>query len=318
MNRILVVRLGAMGDVIHALPAAAALKQGLAPAHLAWAMEPRWTPLLAGNPYVDEVIEINRREWSSLRTSWARLRSADWDLAVDLQGLIKSALVARASGANRIAGYPASQVRERAAAGFYTESHSVKAMHIVDRHLELAQAVGANPSWMEFPLPAGVVEKRLPEEGFVLASPFAGWQAKEWPLDNYGQLGGLLRERTGLALVLAGHASAAEALMAVPNTVAHVSSISGLIGATRQARAVVGVDSGPLHLAAALSKPGVAIFGPTDPARNGPYGGSMRILRDPGAQTSYKRRRQVDISMSVITPEMVIDAMAHALAESRV
>ncbi len=318
MTRILVVRLGAMGDVIHALPAAATLKQAMAPSHLAWAIEPRWTPLLEGNPHVDEMIAINRREWSSVRSAWPRLRSGDWELAVDLQGLVKSALVARASRAKRVAGYDASQLRERAAAWCYTESHTVEAVHIVDRHLDLAQAVGASRLWKEFPLPAGVVETPLPKEGFVLASPFAGWPAKEWPIENYGSLALLLRERAGLALVLDGHASVEAPLRAVPGAIAHVSSITGLIGVTRRARAVVGVDSGPMHLAAALSKPGVAIFGPTDPARNGPYGGSLRVLRAPGAATSYKRRRRTDASMAAISPEMVMEALAHALAESRV
>ena len=106
-------------------------------------------------------------------------------------------------------------------------------------------------------------------------------------------------------LVLNGHAAVEERLRSVAGCLVHVSSIAGLIDATRRARAVIGVDSGPLHLAAALRKPGVAVYGPTDPCRNGPYGGSIRVLRDAGAVTSYKRRETVDESMMAVTAEMV-------------
>ncbi len=97
----------------------------------------------------------------------------------------------------------------------------------------------------------------------------------------------------------------------------HLSGIGGLIDATRRGHAVIGVDSGPMHLAAALSKPGVAIFGPTDPASHGPYGGSLRVLRSPDAVTSYKRREEIDESMRAITPGMVLEALEGALRNVR-
>ena len=97
------------------------------------------------------------------------------------------------------------------------------------------------------------------------------------------------------------------------NVLIHVSSIAGLIHATRQATAIVGIDSGPLHLAAALKKPGVAIFGGTDPARNGPYGGTIRVLRSPNAVTSYKRGHEIDPVMREITPDEVYGALAPIL-----
>jgi heptosyltransferase-1 len=297
-DRIAVVRLGAMGDVIHALPAVASLK------HVTWIIEPRWAPLLAGNAGVDEVILLDRRRWSSVRDVWNKLRGSSFRIALDLQGLIKSALVVAATGAPRRVGYDTSQLRERAAAWFYNEQHRATGVHIVDRHCELAAACGATGKARRFPLPQGKAEGHLPDE-YVLACPFAGWASKEWPLGRYGDLAKLLP----IPLVLNGHAAVEAQLRAVPGVVPHISSIDGLIHATRKARAIVGVDSGPLHLAAALGKCGVAIFGPTDPQRNGPYGNTIRVLRTTGALTSYKRRAEADPSMLAISPEMVATAL---------
>jgi len=148
----------------------------------------------------------------------------------------------------------------------------------------------------------------------VLASPLSGWPAKQWPLDYYARLAGRLRRESGVPLVLNGPPSARETLAGVAHTSLHLSSIAGLIHATRRAAAVVGVDSGPLHVAAALSKPGVAIFGPTDPAQTGPYGGSLAVLRDPHAITSYKRRGEIDAGMRAITPDAVFEALQAQLA----
>jgi heptosyltransferase-1 len=128
-------------------------------------------------------------------------------------------------------------------------------------------------------------------------------------LEYYFELGRLLKESTGMPLVLNGPASDAALLESVPGVVPHVSGIEGLIYATRRALAVVGIDSGPMHLAAALSKPGVAIFGPTDPRRNGPYGGTIAVLRHADARTTYKRRNEIDRSMSAIRPEQVMHAL---------
>jgi heptosyltransferase I len=124
----------------------------------------------------------------------------------------------------------------------------------------------------------------------------------------------LLGEELGVALVVNGPSQATAELARITGAIPNFSGLAGLIDATRRAAAVVGVDSGPLHLAAALAKPGVAIFGPTDPARNGPYGGSLEVLRAPGAETSYKRRGEPDPSMLAITVEMVFESLRRQLA----
>ena len=307
---ILVVRLGAMGDIIHAIPAVAWLKQTFPRAAVSWLVEDKWSDLLEHNPYVDEVIRVDRRSWRSGLACCRELRARGFDLAVDFQGLLKSAIPAALSRARAIVGF--ASPRERLAAFFYNRRVAVTAPHMVDRCLELAEAAGARRAGIECPLPAGRSEGELPE-GFVLASPLAGWESKQWPFEYYSALGALLKRKLGLDLVLNGPPSAAAALRSAPNTRTHLSSLAGLIDATRRATAVVGVDSGPAHLAAALEKPGVAIFGPTDPARNGPYGASLAVLRSPGAVTSYRRGRIVDSSMRDITPEQVFAALEERL-----
>jgi len=289
-----------MGDIIHTLPAIASLKPG---SHVTWAVEPRWAPLLAGNPYVDRVMPIDRSE---LVRSYRELRRERFDVAVDFQGLIKSALVAFAAEPDRTFGFD--RTRETPAGVFYSDRVEACETHVVDRNLELAQAAGAPSLLHVFPLPPGEPEQPLPETDFVLACPLAGWASKQWPLEHYTRLAGRLRDR-GVTLVVNGPPSSVDTLSQIGGAYPHLSGIPGLIYATRRAAAVVGVDSGPLHLAAALDKPGVAIFGPTDPARNGPYGNSLKVLRTAAAQTSYKRRGEIDTSMREITPDEVYDAL---------
>src|SRR5271169_6831615 len=140
--RILVVRLGAMGDVIHALPAVASLKHSFPHSHVSWVMRPRWMPLVEGNPFVDEVIPFERT-MGGIAAAWRRLRQDRFDLAVDLQGLVQSALVAAAARPDRIVGFHRSQAPERAAALVYSMGVATSAAHIVDRNLELVAAAGA-------------------------------------------------------------------------------------------------------------------------------------------------------------------------------
>lgn len=310
--RILIVRLGSMGDVIHTLPAAFRLKRCFPNSRLSWLIRPRWAPLLEENACIEEVIPLER----SVRAAWKRtgiLRRERLDLAIDFQGLIQSAVIAKRAGALQLVGFGPKSVRERPAAFFYSRTFEPTAAHVVDRNLELAAfaaeepggAANATNAAREFPLPTGVPEGTLPEGRFVLASPFAGWGSKEWPFEFWGKLAALLP----VPLVLNGPPQSVQRLAEVPGAFVHVCGVSGLIDATRRATAVIGVDSGPLHLAAALRKPGVALFGPTDPARNGPYGGSLRVLRAAGAVTDYHRRTEPDPSMRALTPSLAARAL---------
>ncbi len=301
-NAILVVRLGAMGDILHALPAAMSLKLSFPERKLAWVVEPVWTPLLRGNPYIDRIVcvEPRRREtWSATRSE---LREWKYGSAIDFQGLIKSALVARLADPKRLFGFVWGEVRESPAALLYTDAISSSSIHRVDRALDLAAAAGARILTHESPIPAGESEGALPDSPFILASPFAGWGSKQWPLEYFDELGEILLKEAGIPLVLN---AAPSVKIDLSHVRPHFSGLTGLIHATRRATAVIGVDSGPMHLAAALRKPGIAIFGPTDPAINGPYGGTLDVLRSPGAATSYKREASIARSMREITPQQV-------------
>jgi heptosyltransferase-1 len=306
--RILVLRLSSMGDVIHTLPAVASLKHSFPHSRLTWLIRPRWQPLLEGNPYVDEVIALERSVSASFAEA-RRLRARHFDLAVDFQGLIQTALLAAAVRPNKLVGFDRRQVRESLAALFYSSHVTARAGHIVERNLELAAGAGASNVLRSFPLPQGAPEGALPEGKFILACPFAGWGSKQWPLEYWSQLADLLE----LPLVVNGPPDSAATLEQIRGARIHLSGIGGLIHATRRAHAVIGVDSGPLHLAAALAKPGVAIYGPTDPARNGPYGTSFRVLRSPDAAADYKRRATPADSMRAISPRMVAESLTHVL-----
>ncbi len=300
--RVLVIRLGAMGDIFHAMPAVASLRRGLPNAHISWIVESKWKPLLEGCPFIDEVLTFDR---SHLVQSWRSLSDQPFDMAVDFQGLIKSGAIALGSGAPKVVGYQRDQLRESYAGLFYTECPATNSIHMVDKHRDLAKAVGGAHSPAEFYLPQGQQEGELPDEPFVLSCPQAGWGAKQWPASYYGELAILLQKELGLKLVLNGPPG---------SDATHHSGLAGLIWATRRAYAVIGLDSGPMHMAAAIGKPGVAIFGPTDPARNGPYGGTISVLRTADAQTTYKRRQLEDNAMKAIDPRMVMDELKRCLA----
>jgi heptosyltransferase-1 len=299
-----------MGDILHAIPAVAALRHSFPRADLAWILHPRWMPLVSGLGLANHLLPFDRRSplsvWLACR--WlARFRP---DTAIDFQGLIKSGSLAWFSGAGRRWGLAPSFLREPHASLFYTDSCSPLSPHIVDRHLELAAAAGASTA-PQIPQPLGFPEGRLPEEPFVLAAPFAGWASKQWPIERYVEIGRRLWLEKRLRLVL--NVLPGATLPSSEFLFRHESGLEGLIDATRRATAVLGLDSGPLHLAAFLAKPGLALFGPTDPARNGPHGHTIRTLRVPGSPTSYRRHSQIAPSMLALEIEPVWQALAEVL-----
>jgi heptosyltransferase-1 len=299
-----------MGDVIHALPAVASLKHSFPHSHLTWVIRPQWAPLLEGNPFVDQVLPMERTARGVLRTLRA-LRQERFNVVVDFQGLLQSALVAAAVKSGKKVGLHRSQARESAASLFYSTAVRTTSAHRVESNLQLAAAAGASSLLRVFPLPEGRPEASLPDGKFVLACPLAGWGSKQWPFEFYADVA----QGLDMPLVVNGPPASAALLARIEGAHIHLSGIAGLIDATRRAHAVIGVDSGPMHLAAALLKPGVAIFGPTDPASHGPYcgllkdGGLLKVLRDPHAITSYKRRTEPDPSMLAIEPEAVLEAL---------
>ena len=321
VRKILVVRLGAMGDIVHTLPAVAQLKSKFPNAHVTWVIASKWKPLLDDNPDVDEVVTISLTQWrrypgslstwSSFRAFCDRFRQSEFDVAIDFQGLLKSAAVTYISGAKRVVGVDRKVLRERTAALFYSDHVLPHSKHVVDQNRDLTMIVGASKTPAIFSLPSGQCSPLLPDGEFVLTAPIAGWMSKQWPAKYYTELARLIWRDRRMPLVLdcapQDSAYVEQICVGAPkgSCIVHNSSLKELIAATRQARAVVGVDSGPLHLAAALNVPGVAIYGPTDPVRNGPYGNSFHLMRSHETTTSYKRSEVVHPSMLRVKPDQV-------------
>jgi heptosyltransferase I len=312
MTRILIVRFGAMGDILHTMPAVSRLRRAWPEAQIAWVLDPRWMPLLSGCGLANHLLPLDRRSPMSVWIALRWLRNWRPEIAIDFQGLIKSAVTSALSGASRRIGFDAESLREREAGVFYSQTVSSTASHVVLRNMDLVSSLGIG-ALPELPLgPKGFPEGVLPQEDFVLAAPYAGWKSKQWPIERYVEIGKRLREKRGLRLVL--NVMPGAALPESEFVIRHESGMEGLIDATRRARAVLGLDSGPLHLAALLGKPGLALFGPTDPARNGPHGGTVRVVRVAGAETTYKRGLEISESMQQLDVERVWTSLDEVIA----
>ncbi len=341
--RLLVVRLSAMGDILHALPAVTALREAYPEWHIGWAVEPQWKPLLAAEgasgrgpamPLVDRVHVVPARQWArsplspktltEVRRVRRELRDEQYDVCVDLQGALRSAVIAKWARAKRLIGEDAP--RERVARYFFSERVRTSGVHVIEQAMEVMNSVA------EERLPA--CRALLPRDAeadrgasalaapFVLLIPGAGWGAKRWPAERYAGLATRLHD-AGYAVVVnagPGEESLAGEVAALSNGAATVlrSSISELIAVTRRAALVIGGDTGPLHLASALGKPVVGIFGPTDPARNGPFGGTFCVLRHPESRRDHTRHAAPEAGLLTITPESVMAAAIELLQEERV
>src|SRR5579862_302351 len=353
IKKLLIVRLSAMGDIIHTMPAVQALRRAFPHVHLGWLVEERWAELLrapgfsrlgprsAERPLVDEVHTVNLKAWGNslfsisalqrIATLWNDVRDANYDVAIDLQGAIRSALLARLSRARVI--YGSAQPREAPASLWYTRKVQAEGRHVVEQNLSVAQAAikaHANfgpavvPNCIDFPRDPQSEERVaacLAEFGvhrFVILNPGAGWGAKRWPAARYGEVARGLAE-FGLQSVL-NYGPGEEPLVRTAETAsggaarAMKCTISELIALTRRAQLFVGGDTGPLHLAAALHVPVVGIYGPTDPARNGPYAAQSIVLRSADSVTSHARRAAADEGMLGITSDAVIASAKSLLA----
>lgn len=349
IKRLLIVRLSALGDVIHTLPAAQALREAFPNAMIGWLIEERWAELLcapgapprgprsAQRPLADWVHSVNLAGWrkslftvstlQQIAKVWNDVRAASYDVAVDLQGAIRSAVLARWSGARVV--YGAAEPRESPATLWYTHPVIAHAAHVIDQNFSIAEAVThkkAKASLVQFPRDLEA-ERRIDQQlkaasirDFAILNPGAGWGAKRWPAQRYGQVAKVLGAHGLPSILNSGPGEAALALAAEAASEGAAKtircSITDLIALTRRAKLFIGGDTGPLHLAAALRVPVVAIFGPTDPARNGPYGTRSIVLRHPESPTSHARRAAPDEGMLEITPEAVVDAARTLLANS--
>lgn len=326
-SRILIVRLGSMGDIVHALPAVRALRSAHPQAQIDWLVESKWRALIAAVPEVNHVLELDRSSFGEVVRCIRNLRSRRYDCVVDFQGLYKSAVISFFSGAPRRIGLAAEAAREGGAALFYSEKVRPATVHVVEHNLELAVRAGAQQTSLIFPklvIPADAtayVERAIAESGldrFYLISPGGGWRSKCWPAEQYGHLHRRLAERHHLRAIVSygpGEKALAEAVRMVagdPPPLVLALNIPQLMAVLRRTQFAVAGDSGPLHLAAALGTPVVGLYGPTDPARNGPLGSRSVIVRN-ATETTYKRDDEISPAMRSIRVEQVMAAVEQLL-----
>lgn len=287
MKRILVVRLGSLGDIVHAIPAVTAIRRQWPDARLDWAVAPAYLDLVGMVRGVDRAVPVNTRAFlgpSGILTAIRALRQVRYDAVLDLQGLLKSAVLARLAGGTRTLGFSRRDLREPAAAHFHTQAVDVSHVpHVVDKGLALAGALGCTNLDRAFPLAVPDVPEvralvgRTAPAGYVLLNPGAAWPNKRWPVERFGALAARLHAERGLRGVVLwgpGERRRAEAVVEASGGAAEVApptTLPVIAALGRHARLVVAGDTGPLHLAAAAGAPAVALFGPTRAERSGPW-----------------------------------------------
>ncbi|HEY8549220.1 MAG TPA: lipopolysaccharide heptosyltransferase I [Vicinamibacterales bacterium] len=306
----LILRLGALGDIVHGLPLLAALRAAHPDARIDWLVDVRHRAVLELVSGLSRRLVVDTRRWrgdTGLARVVREMRLARYDLAIDLQGLLKSAALARLSRARRVLGFAAAHLREPAARFFYTELVDPgRRRHVVERSLVMAEAAGVRDARPVFPLvvpPSTIVERvraslqLRDDEPYVVLNPGAAWPNKRWPADRFGRLAAHIRSRHGWRSAVTWgpgeEGIAAEVVRASGGAaaVAPSTTLPDLVALLASARLVVAGDTGPLHLAAALGRPVVGLFGPTDPARNGPWWPEdLVVSRSPQCHCFHQRR----------------------------
>ena len=339
-----------MGDVLHALPAVAAMRRLHPDWYIGWVIDPRWLPLLqaeggekvctadAKRPIVDRVHPVPTQEWKRqpLSANTARgilalgreLKAAKYDLCVDMQGLIRSSLVGRMSGAARYVGRL--KPREGVARWLYKLRVGTRSAHVIDQGCELlGAAIGECLTAGAVPLPVNeaaeawadeFLERTLPKElwhRLAFIAPGAGWGAKQWPGERYGAVAVALAEAGYATLVNAYQPDDAVAMGVVTASlgcaVVAPSTMAQMMALERRAALVIGGDTGPVHLAMALGTPVVGLYGPTDPARTGPYGAHCRVLRHVSSVVDHSRHDATEVGLQRIMVDEVVKAAMELL-----
>lgn len=283
--RFLVVRLGSLGDIVHTFPAVAALRQTFPQAQITWLTHPRWEPLVRSTSLATEIWATETRSLSSIREILARIRKEKFSTAIDYQGLWKSAALPLFGGVPRRIGFSSQTIREWGVPILYTDRVRCLAEHIAEQNGELSQRAGARRGVEAFALQIcsqdDVIVRQLLHgfniDRYILLSPGGGWRSKCWPAERFGALCRHIRDSLGLRCVInygPGEDHLVQTIKdssATAEPIAYNGTLEKLMALARNALCIVGGDTGPLHLAVALRTPSVSIYGPTDPARNGPF-----------------------------------------------
>jgi heptosyltransferase I len=283
--RFLIVRLGSLGDIVHTFPAVAALRQSFPAAQISWLTHPRWESLIASSGLATDIWAAETRSAKSIRQIVSRIRAAEFTIAIDYQGLWKSAGLPLLGGIAKRIGFSSQTIREWGVPILYTDRVRCTTTHIADQNGELSRRAGATNTSASFTLripPQDDAEVRQLLHGsgidrYVLLSPGGGWRSKCWPPERFGQLCQQLRNSCDLRCVLnygPGEDDLVQSIKANSGTaapLAYSGPMGKLMALAHNALCIVGGDTGPLHLAVALGTPSVSVYGPTDPNRNGPY-----------------------------------------------
>jgi heptosyltransferase I len=329
-QRFVVVRLGSLGDIVHTFPAVAGLRESFPAAEIVWLTHPRWVDLVASSGLATEIWPVDSRDLSSVRKIVSQLRSRRWDSAIDYQGLWKSAFLPFLSRIPRRIGFSSSTIREFGVPILYTDRVACKTTHIADQNGELSLRAGARQPVAHVTLhvseqDAAQVRADLSKEGlskYVVLSPGGGWRSKCWPTARFGALCQEIRKGMGMSCVV-NYGPGEESLVAEVQAasgnakpIPYDGELGTLTALLRDAQCIVGGDTGPLHLAIALGTPAVALFGPTDPRRNGPYPPGQTVLRSPAAVTSHDRNDTTDPSLLELSVDAVFSAVKQRLGSS--
>jgi heptosyltransferase I len=336
----LAVRLGSLGDIVHTFPAVAALRASFPASRIVWVTHPRWVSLVRSSDLTAEIWPVDTRSYASVKTTLTRIRQTDFTAAIDYQGLWKSAALPLLGGVRRRIGFSSQSIREFGVPILYTDRVRVSSPHIVDQNGELTLRAGARSAVeaLELCLPA-IQEAfvlqllhRVGIERYVALSPGGGWRSKCWPAARFGRLCQKIQAELNLRCVInhgPGEEKLVTAVMAASrgaNPLAYNGTLEQLMALLRNAACIVAGDTGPLHLAVTLDTPSVALFGPTDPARNGPYrlrkNSSLDrskdiVLRSPRAVTTYERGPTPDFSMLDLDVDTVFVAVRKLLETAR-
>ena len=278
--RVLVVRLGALGDIVHAVPAVAALVRVRPDTRIDWLVDARHQGVIDLFDLPVRVVPIQPGRFGAALQTVRVLRRSRYDAALDFQGLIKSAVLARLSGARRVVGFSRGALREPAAGLLYTERVSPEPnAHVIGKNIALVRHLGVSDPAMEVPLrPTATGGRSGGVDGcYALINPGGGWPNKRWPPERFGAVAAALgtsRGWTSLVLWGPGERPLAEAVAAASGGMARPApetNLPLLVALLREASLMVSGDTGPLHLAAAAGTPIVGLYGPTNPARNGPW-----------------------------------------------
>lgn len=280
-SRVLLIKPSSLGDVVHALPALRALKRAMPETRFDWLVNTEWAPVLQGNADLDRVLEFPRGEFRGLfgpmrAARWARAQ--DWrgpDLALDFQGLLRSALLAKASGAKRIFGL--ADAREGSARFYHRCTGVADAGHAVQRYLNLAALAGADTSGpVDFALPRGMAPAGFdPSTPFVVLHPFARGEAKSLPAETVGNV---VRALAPVRVVVVGRGKTQTGDFGAEDWIGKT-ALPELIWLCREAAAVCSVDSGPMHIAAAVNAKVLGLYSWADPRRVGPYRAEAQVWK---------------------------------------